>query len=116
MSALGQKRTCAMQNGMSALPPKATSSLWAFGARLLLGVSRPIFRPGSRRLTDTNRDDLRPPRFAPVVKPLALRFGRSPVVAEYVIEMLVVYCCIQKFLERRKLLVVPDKADAIERG
>src|SRR5215475_873875 len=26
MSALGQKRTCAVQNGMSALPPKATSN------------------------------------------------------------------------------------------
>jgi len=26
MSALGQKRTCAMQKGMSALPPKATSN------------------------------------------------------------------------------------------
>jgi hypothetical protein len=26
MSALGQKRTCAVQKGMSALPPKATSN------------------------------------------------------------------------------------------
>ena len=36
MSALGQKRTCAAQNGMSALPPKAdincdVSIDWRFG-------------------------------------------------------------------------------------
>jgi hypothetical protein len=43
MSALGQKRTCAAQNGMSALPPIATS--FAFSACLLWAMGG--HHPGS---------------------------------------------------------------------
>jgi hypothetical protein len=44
MSALGQKRTCAVQNGMSALPPKADirSALNNAGIDSLYAVSKII--------------------------------------------------------------------------
>jgi len=64
MSALGQKRTYAVQNGMSALPPIATS-IASFGSRAQVPQNRAITGgpgrsarsapPGNRGITGANR-------------------------------------------------------------
>ena len=70
MSALGQKQTCAVQKGMSALPPKAdvdchlaTSELFPFSkmrsGRRCRSIIQPFFEISPGRLAEVSADCLR---------------------------------------------------------
>src|SRR6266700_1573524 len=76
--------------------------------------SWPVFGPSVRRLAHAHGDHFRPTRPAPIVEPLADDFGGGPVVAEHVVEMLMVERRVDEVPQRRKLVKVAHEAYDIE--